>query len=90
MAKFEKSAFCEMFVALGTSALKNFFFQTWMFLKSRPLSVRLTWCECKIGLCSSRMSFKISVKFAAKSKTFTHILKKLLEIVTNTNYNSAK
>ena len=38
--KFEKSVFCEMFVALATSVLKKFFFQTWIFLKSRSLPFR--------------------------------------------------
>ena len=66
MAKFEKCVFCEMFVALGTSVLKKFCFQTWIFLKSRHLPFRKTWSEYKTGLCSSRMSFKKEVKFTLK------------------------
>ena len=68
MTKYENSVFCEMFVALETSVLKKkfFFFQTWIFLKSRPLPFRKTWCEYKTGPCSSRMSFKRSVKFDLK------------------------
>ena len=52
MTKFEKSVFCELFVEL----------------KSRPLFSRKTWYEYKTVLCSFRMSFKISMKFAANSK----------------------
>ena len=46
--KFEKSFFCEMFEALGTNILKKFF-KIWIFLKSRSLPFRKTWCEYKTG-----------------------------------------
>ena len=77
--------------SLGTSILNKFLFKTWIFLKSRPLYFRKTWYKYKTHLCSSRMSFKISMKFAAKcQENFTYGLKKLLEIVTNTTYKDAK
>ena len=66
MTKLEKSVFFEVFIAPGNSALKKFLFQTWIFLKSRPLPFRKIWCEYKTGLCSSRMSFKRLVKFVPK------------------------
>ena len=66
-----------MFVAVWTSVvkktLKKLFFETWIFLKSRPLLFKNTWCEYKTGFCSSRMSFTMSVKFALKLQLPGHI-----------------
>lgn len=57
--------FCVKCLQLKTSILKKIcFFQTWIFLKSRPLPFRKTCCEYKANLYCSGMSFKGSVKCA--------------------------